>query len=434
MRAASGPSRLLVVGTSHRTSGAAFRDRLFVDVDDQPAFLDRLRDTGVSNAVFLATCDRVEVQALHSDHDVTAHAILDLMASYSGVERRELDQQCYRLDGRAAMTHLFSVAASLDSLVVGEPQVLGQLKDCHRLAQSKSMIDTELGGILAAAYRAAKRVRTETTIGQRPVSIAAAAERLARNVHGDLAHCTALLVGAGEMGELIADHLRRAGLGRITVTARIAAQAEGLAQRVGGHHALFNVLQLCLDDSDIVITAVGTGRHAITREMISTALSHRKRRPVFLIDTGVPGDIQPSVNELDDAFVYDLAELEAVALKGLAGRDAETSSAVAVVEEEVSRYFAEQAGREISPVIAALRQHFQSVRQDVLDDEPDDAAAATRLLVNRLLHEPSDVLRSMSKDRNAALQNAESLLGTLFGVDSERKKDSVETDDEEKDT
>jgi glutamyl-tRNA reductase len=416
MRAASGPSRLLVVGTSHRTSGAALRDRLFVDADAQPDFLDRLRDAGISNAVLLATCDRVEVQAVHEDQDVACQIILELLSSHSGVPLRELEQQCYRLDGRTAMTHLFSVAAALDSLVVGEPQVLGQVKDSHRLAQSRSMINAELGGILAAAYHAAKRVRTETTIGQRPVSIAAAAERLARNIHGDLDGCAALLVGAGEMGELIADHLRRSGLSRITVVARIAAQAEGLAQRIGGHHAAYDDLQACLPGADIVITAVATGQHVITREYIATALAERKRRPIFLIDTGVPGDIQPAVNDLDDAFVYDLADLEAVALEGLAGRDAETKSAVAVVEEEVARYFAEQAGREISPLISALREHFHTVRRDVLDDEPEDAAAATRLLINRLLHSPSDVLRDMSRNRSDELTGAEGLLEKLFGV------------------
>ena len=433
MRAASGASRLLVVGTSHRKSGAALRERLFIDVDAQPEFLDRLRDAGIPNALVLATCDRVEVQAVHHDQDFAAEIILDAMASHSGVERDEFDRQCYRLEGRAALSHLFSVAASLDSLVVGEPQVLGQIKDSHRLAQSRSMIDAELGNILAASYHAAKRVRTETTIGQRPVSIAAAAERLARNVHGDLDKCAALLVGAGEMGELIADHLRRSGLGRVTVTARIAAQAEGVSQRVGGHHAAFDDLQACLRDADIVITAVATGRHVITQDSVASALTERKRRPMFLVDTGVPGDIQPAVNDLDDAFVYDLADLEAVALEGLAGRDAETKAASVIVEEEVSRYVEEQAGREISPVITGLREHFQSIRQDVLDDEPGDAAAATRLLINRLLHGPSDVLRHLSKDRSDALRNAEELLQTLFDMAPDSKQTPSEPGEEEKD-
>ena len=433
MRAASGPSRLLVVGTSHRTSGAALRDRLFVQEDAQPEFLERLREAGIPSALILATCDRVEVQALHDDQDHAAAIILDAMAEHSGVARQELDGQCYRLEGRAALSHLFSVAASLDSMIVGEPQVLGQVKDSHRLAQSKSMVDAELGGILAASYHTAKRVRSETTIGQRPVSIAAAAERLARNVHGDLDQCAALLVGAGEMGELIADHLRRSGLGSIKVTARIAAQAEELALRVGGHHAAFEDLLACLSDADIVITAVATGRHIITPDLVATALVARKRRPIFLVDTGVPGDIQPAVNELDDAFVYDLADLEAVALEGLAGRDAETDSASAIVEEEVARYVEEQAGREISPVISALREHFETVRQDVLEDEPGDASAATRLLINRLLHGPSDVLRHLSQDRSEGLRDIEGLLQTLFSMTRDDKQTPPEPGEEEND-
>lgn len=433
MSAASGPSRLLVVGTSHRTSGAALRDRLFIDRDALPEFLDRLKSAGIATAMVLSTCDRVEVEALHDDRNVAAGAILDVLAACSGVPRSDLDRDCYRLEGRSAFTHLFSVAASLDSLVVGEPQVLGQVKDSHRLSQTKSMVDTELGGILAAAYHTAKRVRSETTIGQRPVSIAAAAERLARNVHGDLGGCAALLVGAGEMGELIADHLRRSGLGRITVTARIAAQAEGVAQRIGGHHAPFDELQTCLKDADIVVTAVAIGQHVITSDMLSVALVERKRKPVFLVDAGVPGDIQPAVNDLDDAFVYDLADLESVALEGLAGRDAETTSAIAIVAEEVSRYFADQAGREISPLITALRDHFEVVRQEALEDEPGDAVAATRLLLNRLLHNPSDVLRDLSRAEGDELRNAEKLLGKLFGVQAENTETPSEPGEEEKD-
>jgi glutamyl-tRNA reductase len=426
MAAASGPSRLLVVGANHRSSALALRERLYVAPHGLPALLARLRDAGIRQALVLATCDRVEVDAVHDDPGAAAASALAVLAAHAGADPGELERQCYRLEGRAALRHLFGVAASLDSLVVGEPQILGQVKESHRVAQEQAMIGPELGGMLAAAYRAAKRVRTETSIGERPVSIAAAAERLARNIHGALDRCAALLVGAGEMGELIADHLRRAGLGRIVVSTRISAQAEELARRHGGHYAPIEELARSLADADIVITAVAAGRHIVTRPMVEAALAARRRKPIFLIDAAVPGDVEPAVNALDSAFVYDLADLEAIAVEGLAGRDAAAQAAAGIVEEEVSRYFRDQAGREASPLVAALRAHFEAVRRDALNDAPDDPAAATRLLVNRLLHGPSDALRRMTIDGSGSADEAARLIARLFGVSAGDEPDGSE--------
>jgi glutamyl-tRNA reductase len=424
MAEATGHSRLLLVGANHRTSTVALRDRLFVEDDQVTVLLDRLREKGLDQAIMLATCDRIEVGVLHDDPDFAAQCVLDFFTSYSGVDISDLDRQCYRLQGRDAVQHLFGVAASLESLVVGEPQILGQLKNSHRLAHDKSMVGAELEGLLAAAYHAAKRVRTDTSIGERPVSIAAAAERLACNVHGTLEDCAALLIGAGEMGEWIAEHLRRAGLGHIVVVANIMAQAEELALRLGGNFEPLETLADRLPEADIVISAVASGRHVLTRTMVKAALAARRQKPVFLIDAGVPGDIEPAVNELDSAFVYDLADLEGVAVEGLVGRDSETAAAAEIIEAEVERYFEVQAGREVSPLVAALRDHFEETRRDILNNSSDDTASATRLLINRLLHEPSEVLRQMASARDPALPEAERLLARLFGVRTEDDDDS----------
>jgi len=431
MAAVSGPSRLLVVGANHRTSTVALRERLLVDDNQAPVLLDRLRDQGLDQAILLATCDRVEVDLLHDDPDFAAKSVLDLFSAYSGADYAELDRQCYRLEGRPAIQHLFSVAASLDSLVVGEPQILGQIKNSHRLAQEKSMVGPELEGLLAAAYHAAKRVRTETSIGERPVSIAAAAERLACNVHGGLDNCTALLIGAGEMGELIAEHLRRAGLGRIVVVANIMAQAEELALRLGGHFEPFENITQRLPEADIVISAVASGRYVLTQAMVKDALAARRQKPVFLIDSGVPVDIEPAVNDLDSAFVYDLADLENVAVEGLVGRDAESRAAAAIIEQEVERFCGVQAGRAASPLVTALRDHFEDTRRDVLDNASIDTTSATRLLVNRLLHGPSEVLRQMATMRDPSLPEAERLLARLFGVKAGGGENAGNDGDEE---
>ena len=423
--------RLVVVGASYRTSPAALRDRLFVDVPDQPALLGRLRAAGIGEALALATCDRVEIAVVATDPDRAASIALAALAERAGVARAALDGATYRLDGRAAVRHLFAVASSLDSMITGEPQVLGQVKESHRVARASGACGPVLDAVLDAAYRVAKRVRTETAIGERPVSIAAAAERLARNVHGDLAGCAGLLIGDGDMGELIAAHLRQAGLGALTVTARIEARAEMLARHMGCNHAPFEALDRLLAGADIVISALATGRHAVTRGQAEAALAARRRKPIFLIDAAVPGDIERAVNDLDGAFVYDLADLEAVAIEGRAGRDAAAAEAARMVEEAVDGYFRERSGRRAGPAVTRLRARFEAARKEALRDAGGDAEAATRLLVNRLLHEPSAALRALAEAGGADGADgaeAERLLIRLFGLDG------PEADDEERET
>jgi glutamyl-tRNA reductase len=406
--------RLLLVEANHRSSSASLRERLFFEPADTAAVLERLREGGLQAAMALATCDRVQILAANDDPDRAVEIILDGLSSRSGVPRAELDAQCIRFDGHAA--HMFLVAASLESLIVGEPQVLGQVRAGDRLAREVSMIDSTLDAVLSGAYRAAKRVRTETAVGERPVSIAASAERVARNVHGDLAEASALLVGGGEMGCLIADHLRAAGLRRLTVTARIAAQAQGLARQLGGHYGLYDELEDLLVDADIVIAALGAGRPMIAAPMVQRAIVRRRRKPVFVIDASVPGDVDTRANDLDGAFLYDLDDLEAVASEGRVVRDGEAAAARTIVDEEVSRFILDQAGRDADPLVTGLRRHFEAVREQVLAEAGDNSARATQLLINRLLHEPSLALRQMAEKGGASIEEAQTLLAQLFDV------------------
>jgi len=411
-------ARLLVVGANHRSSSASLRERLFVEAGDQPSFLDRLRRQGIGQAVLLATCDRVEVQAAADEPERAADAIAGALGTAAGLDPAALEGQLYRLEGREALRHIFAVAASLDSLVPGEAQVLGQVKESHRASRAAGMAGPELDAALDAAYRAAKRVRSETTIGERPVSIAAAAERLARSVHGDLARASALLVAGGEMGELIAEHLIRAGLGRLTVTARIAPRAEMLARRLSSHVAPFAALDEALTEADIVVSAVGAGRPLVTGEMVAAALAARRRKPIFVIDAAIPGDVHASVDALNDAFLYDLGDLERVAMEGRRGRDAEAKIAAGIVDEEVEAYYRDRAQRAAAPLAVALRRRFEAEREAALREAGGDAAEATRRLVNRLLHDPLVALRELgaqAEDR----ATAEAMVRRLFGLDRE---------------
>lgn len=409
--------RLLVVGANHRSSSAALRERLFVDAAGQHGFLVRLRAAGLAQAMLLATCDRVEVQAAAADPSAAAETIADALAAAGGVARDQLDRQLYRLEGQEALRHIFSVAASLDSLVPGEAQVLGQVKESHRVAREAGLVGPELESALQAAYRAAKRVRSETTIGERPVSIASAAERLARNVHGDLADVSALLIAGGEMGELIADHLQRAGLGDLTVTARLAPRAEMTARALSCHHAPIARLAALLEGADIVISAVGAGEPLIGADMIAQALAARRHRPIFVIDAAIPGDVERAVDRLDDAFLYDLGDLESVAIEGRRGRDAAVSEAAGIVAAEIEAYDRDRAGRSTAPLAAMLRRRFDAEREAVLREAGGDAAEATRRLVNRLLHDPMVALRALGAEGDAAAREAaEGIVRRLFGI------------------
>jgi glutamyl-tRNA reductase len=413
----------LVVGVSHRTGTAALRERLFVDEAGQTELLAALRAAGISQGLVLSTCDRTELHAIADDPTKTAAAMRDILARQGRVTAADIAAQGYELIGDVALRQLFAVASSLDSVVVGEPQVLAQVKDSHRLATSLGMMGPQLEATLRAAYGAAKRVRSETAIGARPVSIAAAAIQMARGVHGDLARCAALLLGGGEMGELMAAQLRQSGLAQLTVLHKSAPRGALIAHRLGGHVRPFEELAAALADADIVIAALGDDRQTVTTAAIKQALRTRRQRPMICIDSAVPGDIEPAVHDLDGAFRFDLGDLERLAVEGQSSRAAAADPAWAIVEAEVAAFAAGAAVRQAVPAVVALRRHFEMVRDQVVAENPGaDAAAVARLLINRLLHAPSAVLRELAAnatvDEGAELVAIERLLTRLFASDA----------------
>ena len=416
-RSEQSPS-FLVVGANHRSSTATTRDRLFVEDDAQPDFLDRLRRAGLSQAMLLSTCARTEVQAVDPEPEAASAAISALFAERAGLPDDEMAAEIYAKRDAEAVRHVFRVAAAMDSPVIGEPQVAGQVRDGHRRARAAGMIGAELEALLSAAYGAAKRVRTETTIGQRPVSMAAAAHQLARDVHGDLAGCTALMLIGGDMGEFVAEHILASGLRKAVMTARVAARAEAAARRQGCHHAPIEDLQNQLAEADIVVTALGTGSHTITAAMVRTALRARRRKPILLIDAAIPGDITAEVDTIEDAFVYDLADLERIAEQGMAGREVAAREAEAVLDQEVARHLHGLTMRETGPAITALRAHFEAVRAEVLAEHGDeDMERITRRLVNRLLDGPSRALGRLAAGDDATRRDVEAMLEALFAID-----------------
>lgn len=404
----------LVVGVNHRTGSLSLRDRLFVEDEAVPEFLDQLRERDIDQAVILSTCDRVEVIAASRDAERDSIVIGEVLAGHADVTADELGQALLRCEGTDAIRHLFRVASSLDSVVVGEPQVLGQVKACHRLARDRGMVADDLERLMQSAYTTAKRVRTETAVGERPVSIAAVAVGIAREVHGQLEEARALLLGTGDMGEVIADELRRAGLHTLSVC-DFGRPSKEMIERLGACAVAETDLQIALSAADIVITAVGGRRIVLSADMVRLALKARRSLPQFIVDASLPRDVESAVDRLDDAFLYDLADLERLAMEGQASRSFQAEAAEQIVLAEIEVFLKGHGGRQAGPALGALHQHAAALRESVLREAGDDAEKATHLLLQRLLHGPSERLRAKAH-AGEDIEQAERLIRDLFGI------------------
>ncbi len=399
----AGPARLggfRIVGLDYRTCPGPVRERLFVADEEVPAFLARLRAAGAAPpAMALSTCDRIEALAIPPGGADLEGAVAAALAEPNGLAARDVRALLHARSGTAALRHLFRVAAALDSQTVGEPQILGQVRASRKLAAGLGMVNPDLDRPVRAACAAAARARSETAIAEGPVSLAAAALWTARRVHGDLSRCRAAAIGAGEAGLALAADLRRAGVRDIEVCDRNPRRAAAAARELGGRAADFDARGATLARADIAIAANGDGTHAIGEATVRAALRARRNRPVFIVDLGVPPDVDPAVERLEGAFVYDLDDLERLALEGRSSRAAAVADAEAVVERELARFLGDLAARGAGPLVRDLRAAFEAERRALLDERPGlDAERATRLLVRRLLHRPSEAVRALAAE------------------------------------
>jgi len=412
---------LLVIGTNHRSAPPALREGFALVEAELGTTLERLGAAGLGEATLIATCERIELVTTSGDTERGSAVLAQLLAERTGVPRDVVARALYCHAGEAGLRHLFAVASALDSLVIGEPQVLGQVRAAHRQAAELGLAGGGLEAVFAAAYAAARRVRRETRIAERPVSVATAALQLARDIHGELARCNALvLLGPGEMGELIAERFHRTGLQRLVICGA-APRAERVAQRFLAHHATLEELDDALAAADIVIAALGSGRAVLTERRVRAALRRRPRRPIFVVDAAIPADAEPAVNGLEGAFLYDLGDLERAALAGRAMREAEAADAWRIIEAEIRGFRERRAQRAAVPAVTALRAHVEALRLQALAEAKGDAEAATRLLANRLLHAPSEVLRELAGARDG--EAMEELLRRLFRLGEEERKE-----------
>jgi glutamyl-tRNA reductase len=417
---------LVVVGASYRSSALATRERLFVEEAAMPEILAMVRAVGFEQALILSTCDRTEVAAIDGTPDGTPDAarqrIAAILARHAGLPAADIAPELYIFVGEQAVRHIFRVTASLDSLVIGEPHVQGQVKASHRVSQRAAMTGSELEAVLQAAYAVAKRVRSETGVTKRAVSVASAAAEMARRLHGELNRCSGLLLGTGDIGELIAEILRTKGLGHLIVIHPQAPRAEAVARHLGCHVSSYDALAECLVNADIVVTALGSRQIVLSAETMRATLFQRRQRPVFVVDAALPGDVDPAVDRLEGIFRYTLGDLERIAMEGRAYRETEFSMAMRIVDEAVELFVQDRAARSAGPVLTALHGHFEAVRERALRDAGGDAEKATQLLINRLLHRPSATLRALAIRQGAhrsEFHAAQQALQRLFGLGAE---------------
>lgn len=391
--------KVFLTGLSHHTAPIDVRERVaFADSGIADA-LDSLRHCdGVREALILSTCNRVEV-AVSAEDSATPDEVVRFLALSHGLEPTFLESYLYRYEDRDAIRHLFRVAASLDSMVVGEPQILGQLKAAYSFARERGAVNGFLDSVLTAAFSVAKRVRSETGIARSAVSISSAAVDLARQIFGNLSGKRVLLIGAGKMSELAARHLHAAGCGTICVTNRTHSRAVDMAELVDGHVIDYGEYESRLHEMDIVITSSGANGYILQKAAMKRVLDRRRNRPMFLIDIAVPRNVDPQVNELENVFLYDIDDLGHTVEQNRKAREKEAEQAEEIIAIEIERLMERMKAREVAPTIVGIQQQLEEIgraefermraRFGELTPQQEEALQAyTRGLLNKVAHGP----------------------------------------------
>jgi len=402
---------IVLVGLSHKTAPLAVREALAFPKEGLPEALARLRsEVGLAEAMVLSTCNRVEIYGRATEP--MAPALAAFLAGYHRRPASEVDPFLYRLEDEHAVRHAFRVAASLDSMVLGEPQILGQVKEAYQIAEKAGSLGSVLSALRHRSIAAAKRARTETGIGENAVSVSYVAVELARKIFGDLRDRNVLMVGAGKMSELAARHLVRGGARATVLGGRTFEKAGQLASALGGKAAPFESLRAELSRADVVISGTGAPGLVITREDVQAACSGRRQRPLFLIDIAVPRDIDPGAADLPGVFLYDLDGLKSVAEANLRERRREASAAEALVEREAREFLEWRRSLEVVPLLVELRQRADEIRRAELEkarkrlgpltpEQEQALEAVTSAIVNKLLHPPTVHLKEMAGNGHA---------------------------------
>jgi glutamyl-tRNA reductase len=415
---------LLVIGLNHKTAPIEVRERLaFQEGEIEKALSQAKSLSSLKEGMILSTCNRVEIYAAAREAE---KAILDLknfLSQYHDLSLKEFEGNLYSFIGEEAVKHIFRVASSLDSMVVGEPQILGQIKSAYDLAAESKASGLILHRLLHRAFHVAKRVRTETKIGNSAVSVSFVAVELAKKIFGILEKKSVLLIGAGEMCELAARHLVSGGIEKVLVTNRTFERAVALAQEFKGEPIPFEEMVQGLKRVDIVISATDSPQYLLRHEQVAKVIKDRKQKPIFFIDIADPRDIEPKVGDIENVYLYNIDDLQKVANENIKDREKEAQKAEAIVQDEVVKFVHWYQSLEVTPTIVALRKKFEEIRSKELEkmfslyphlseNERQSLEALTSAIINKILHDP--LTRLKQKDEEAMADFYLDAIRTLF--------------------
>lgn len=424
---------ILVVGLNHNTASIEVREKVAFDSAKLGKAVTILKNSPVVREnIILSTCNRVELYAGVKDINSGIESIKNFLADFHKVSREFLEQSLYIYSGRDAVKHIFKVTSSLDSMIVGEPQILGQMKDAFDFALKNKSTGRLLNKLMKKAVSTAKRVRTETGIAGSAVSISFAAVELAKKIFEDLSTKTFMLIGAGEMAELAARHLMNIGVRDVLVINRTYERAEELAMEFNGKAVKFDDFLQELLHTDIVICSTGASGYILMKENMHRIMKERKQSPVFIIDISVPRNIDPQINDLDNVYLYDIDDLQGVVDINIQERSKEAEKAEAIVDSEVDSFLKWRASLSAVPTIIALREKAEAIRKEELEKtlkklEPlgEEKIKAieylTNSIVNKLIHPPTAALKSAEEDRELIVDAVRRLFSLETEKDDEQK-------------
>ncbi len=415
---------LVLIGVNHRTAPVEVREQFAIPEARLPEAVKALTSCpGVEEGMIVSTCNRVEILARTND----GHVDLDeFFREFYGVNPEPFRQHLYEFHEREAVRHVFRVASSLDSMIVGEPQILGQVKEAYATARALGGVNSQLDALLTRAFAVAKRVRNETAVATSAVSVASVAVDLAKKIFGNLQGKSVYLVGAGKMSELAARHLLAHGAEKIYVANRTYDRAVTLAKKFNGEALPFDDLYDTVPRADIVISSTGAPHAIFRKEHGERFLTKRRNRPMFFIDIAVPRDVDPEMNKLDGVFVYDIDDLQQVVTSHVADRRVEADRAEAIVQLEVDKFQARLQTLDVVPTIVSLQEHLETVRQAEIDrvrgrlgalspEQELAVEALTRGIVNKIMHTPITTLKSAARESSEATTVID-LVRRLFGL------------------
>lgn len=414
---------IFVLGLNHKTADVDVREKLAFNGPKLEEGLLKIKNLPeIKEAVILSTCNRVEIYANARDAGKAAESIKNFISEFHGIKRDALETSLYTLENITAVKHVFRVASSLDSMVVGEPQILGQIKDAFEFALSKKTTGVLLNKLMKKAISVAKRIRTETKIAENAVSISFAAVELAKKIFTDLSTKSVMLLGAGEMAELAAKHLMSSGVKEVLVANRTYETGCSLAKEFNGRAVKFEDFVHEIVNTDIVICSTGASKYVLLKEQMHHVMKERKHKPVFIIDISVPRNIDPEINDISNVYLYDVDDLQGVVDTNVQGRQKEAEKAEEIISEEIETFQRWQSSLDSVPTIVALRDRADAIKKEELEKlinklpslgekERKDIEYMAAAIINKLIHPPTAALKDDTEDKDILIATIKRLYG-----------------------